>query len=55
MLKDVSQHTNFKQRHVAELILSWARDGTLPADVRVAFEQALQRRSPTQLPGSEQD
>lgn len=51
VLKDVSQHTNIKLRNVAELILIWARDGTMPADIRVELEEALDRHGPTQVPG----
>lgn len=34
VLKDVSQHTNIKLRHAAELIIQWARTGDLCADIR---------------------
>jgi small nuclear ribonucleoprotein (snRNP)-like protein len=55
VLKDVSQHTNIKLRHVAELILSWGRDGEMPPEIRVELEEALERYGPTQIPGSSQD
>ncbi|MEU8849265.1 ANTAR domain-containing protein [Streptomyces sp. NPDC048564] len=55
VLKDVSQHTNIKLRHVAELILIWGRDGEMPPEIRVELEEALERYGPTQIPGSSQD
>ncbi|MDO0917675.1 ANTAR domain-containing protein [Streptomyces sp. DT2A-34] len=55
VLKDVSQHTNIKLRHVAELILRWGRDGEMPPEISVELEEALERRGPTQIPGSAQD
>ncbi|MEV7001609.1 ANTAR domain-containing protein [Streptomyces sp. NPDC093982] len=55
VLKDVSQHTNIKLRHVAELILIWGRDGEMPPEIRVELEEALERYGPTQIPGSSRD
>ncbi|MGA5039604.1 ANTAR domain-containing protein [Streptomyces capoamus] len=55
VLKDVSQHTNIKLRNIAELILIWGRRGDIPADVRAALEDALDRYGPTQVPGSEEE
>lgn len=55
VLKDVSQHTNIKLRHVAELILIWGRDGRMPPEIRVELEEALERYGPTQIPGSPQN
>ncbi|CAM5682435.1 ANTAR domain-containing protein OS=Streptomyces fumanus OX=67302 GN=GCM10018772_19280 PE=4 SV=1 [Streptomyces fumanus] len=52
VLKEVSQHTNVKLRSVAELILAWARTGALPAEIRAALEEALDRHGPTQIPGA---
>jgi hypothetical protein len=52
VLKDVSQHTNIKLRHVAELILIWGRDGEMPPEIRAELEEALERHGPTQIPGS---
>ncbi|MFE6176833.1 ANTAR domain-containing protein [Streptomyces sp. NPDC056464] len=52
VLKEVSQHTNIKLRHVAELILIWGREGEMPAEIRVELEEALERYGPTQIPGS---
>ncbi|MGN9762926.1 ANTAR domain-containing protein [Streptomyces sp. SD31] len=55
VLKDVSQHTNIKLRQVAELILRWGRDGEMPPEISVELEEALERRGPTQIPGSAQE
>ncbi|MEU6553587.1 ANTAR domain-containing protein [Streptomyces sp. NPDC046915] len=52
VLKEVSQHTNIKLRNVAELVLVWGRTGDMPADVRAALEDALDRHGPTQIPGA---
>ncbi|MBC2908100.1 ANTAR domain-containing protein [Streptomyces cupreus] len=51
VLKDVSQHTNIKLRHVADLILIWGRDGEMPPEIRAELEDALDRHGPTQIPG----
>jgi AmiR/NasT family two-component response regulator len=55
VLKEVSQHTNIKLRHIAELILIWGRCGDIPADIRAALEDALDRYGPTQVPGTEEN
>jgi hypothetical protein len=55
VLKDVSQHTNIKLRRVAELIILWGRQGEMPAEIRVALQEALERHGPTQIPESGQD
>ncbi|MEU9594717.1 ANTAR domain-containing protein [Streptomyces sp. NPDC048219] len=52
VLKEVSQHTNIKLRSVAELILIWGRTGVMPAEIRIALEEALDRHAPTQIPGA---
>ncbi|MFJ8546131.1 ANTAR domain-containing protein [Streptomyces sp. NPDC093586] len=52
VLKEVSQHTNIKLRNVAELILIWGRTGVMPAEIRIALEEALDRHGPTQIPGA---
>ncbi|MCG8968012.1 ANTAR domain-containing protein [Streptomyces sp. CL12-4] len=52
VLKEVSQHTNIKLRNVAELILIWGRTGVMPAEIRIALEEALDRHGPTQVPGA---
>ncbi|MGW7046887.1 ANTAR domain-containing protein [Streptomyces avermitilis] len=40
-LREVSQRTNIKLRHVAELLIEWARTGKLCADIRTELEQQL--------------
>ncbi|MEU0009457.1 ANTAR domain-containing protein [Streptomyces sp. NPDC006314] len=55
VLKDVSQHTNIKLRHIAELILIWGRRGDIPPEIRAALEDALDRYGPTQVPGAAED
>ncbi|GHB58960.1 ANTAR domain-containing protein [Streptomyces viridiviolaceus] len=52
VLKEVSQHTNIKLRNVAEMILIWGRTGVMPAEIRVALEDALDQHGPTQIPGA---
>ncbi|MBD0843864.1 MULTISPECIES: ANTAR domain-containing protein [unclassified Streptomyces] len=52
VLKEVSQHTNIKLRNVADLILIWGRDGAMPPEIRAELEAALDRHSPTQIPGA---
>ncbi|WP_369181622.1 ANTAR domain-containing protein [Streptomyces mutabilis] len=52
VLKEVSQHTNIKLRNVAEMILIWGRTGVMPAEIRAALEDALDRHGPTQIPGA---
>ncbi|MDG9689907.1 ANTAR domain-containing protein [Streptomyces mutabilis] len=52
VLKEVSQHTNIKLRNVAEMILIWGRTGVMPAEIRAALEDALDRNGPTQIPGA---
>jgi hypothetical protein len=52
VLKEVSQHTNIKLRHVAELILLWGREGRMPPEIRVELQEALERYGPTQIPGT---
>ncbi|MEU2228174.1 ANTAR domain-containing protein [Streptomyces sp. NPDC012751] len=53
VLREVSQHTNIKLRHVAELILIWGRRGDIPPDIRSELEAALDRYGPVQVPGTE--
>ncbi|MEU6847733.1 ANTAR domain-containing protein [Streptomyces sp. NPDC046716] len=43
VLRDVSQHTNVKLRHVAEHILAFAQGGTMPDDVRAELDRAIGR------------
>ncbi|MFE9813198.1 ANTAR domain-containing protein [Streptomyces sp. NPDC005548] len=56
VLRDVSQHTNIKLRHVAELIIEWARTGTLAADISTELERQLapygERSRPPQSGGT---
>ncbi|MET9443739.1 ANTAR domain-containing protein [Streptomyces sp. NPDC006610] len=52
VLKDVSQHTNVKLRHIAELVLIWGRNGELPPRIRAELEDALDRHGPAQIPGT---
>ncbi|MFG2310468.1 ANTAR domain-containing protein [Streptomyces sp. NPDC048566] len=40
-LRAISQNTNVKLRHVAELIVGWARTGELPAEIRDELERRL--------------
>lgn len=41
MLRSISQNTNIKLRHVAELIVDWARTGQLPTEIRGQLEHQL--------------
>ncbi|MET7852158.1 ANTAR domain-containing protein [Streptomyces avermitilis] len=41
VLRNISQKTNIKLRHVAELIVDWARTGELPAEIRSQLEREL--------------
>ncbi|MEU5099223.1 ANTAR domain-containing protein [Streptomyces sp. NPDC020996] len=52
VLREVSQHTNIKLRNIAELILIWGRNGTLPPEIRSELEEALDRYGPPQIPGA---
>ncbi|MVO88751.1 ANTAR domain-containing protein [Streptomyces sp. p1417] len=45
VLKEVSQNTNIKLRHIAELIVTWGRTGELPSEVRSQLESSIDRRS----------
>ncbi len=55
VLQYVSQHTNIKLRHVAELILIWGWNGVMPPEIRVELEEALDLYGPTQIPASAQE
>jgi hypothetical protein len=46
VLRGISQNTNIKLRHVAELIVDWARTGSLPTDIRSQLEQELRLGDP---------
>lgn len=52
VLYDVAQHTHLKPARVAELVVHWARTGQIPAEIRAALEDALDRHGPPQIPGS---
>ncbi|MET7387009.1 ANTAR domain-containing protein [Streptomyces sp. NPDC005529] len=40
-VRAISQNTNIKLRHVAELIVDWARTGELPSEIRGELERQL--------------
>ncbi|MGW6486219.1 ANTAR domain-containing protein [Streptomyces sp. NPDC055056] len=46
VLREISQRTNIKLRHVAELIVDWARTGHLPADIRTELDRQLAAHRP---------
>lgn len=51
VLKEVSQHTNTKLRHVAELVLAWGGGtGEMPGEIRTELEKALGRCGSTRIP-----
>ncbi|MGX5185465.1 ANTAR domain-containing protein [Streptomyces avermitilis] len=52
VLKEVSQRTNIKLRHVAELLIEWARSGQLCADIRTELEQQLAQYAQPQQMGA---
>ncbi|MFD9497367.1 ANTAR domain-containing protein [Streptomyces sp. NPDC060005] len=41
VLREVSQRTNIKLRHVSDVIVDWARTGRLPSDVRTELDKQL--------------
>jgi AmiR/NasT family two-component response regulator len=41
LLREVSMNTNKKLRTIAETLVAWPADGTLPDDVREALDAAL--------------
>ncbi|QJT06370.1 ANTAR domain-containing protein [Streptomyces asoensis] len=45
VLSEVSQHTNIKLHTVAEMVIDWALEQSLPEQVERALGQAVQRRS----------
>ncbi|MFE9988019.1 ANTAR domain-containing protein [Streptomyces sp. NPDC005381] len=49
-VRAISQNTNFKLRHVAELIVDWARTGELPSEIRGELERQLRLEA---MPGDE--
>ncbi|MFJ5779874.1 ANTAR domain-containing protein [Streptomyces sp. NPDC093094] len=52
VLREISQHTNIKLRHVAELVLLWGRTGEISPEIADELGAALERHSPPQVPGS---
>lgn len=54
ILQEVSQHTNIKLRSIADLIVTWGRNGELPAEVRTELEASLARHEgPPSSPSSD--
>ncbi|MFD4413121.1 ANTAR domain-containing protein [Streptomyces sp. NPDC058475] len=53
VLRAVSQHTNIKLRHVAELIVEWARTGDLCAGIRSELERRIAQCTPPGTPAPE--
>ncbi|MEU0788365.1 ANTAR domain-containing protein [Streptomyces sp. NPDC006173] len=41
VLREISQRTNIKLRHVAELLIEWARTGNVCADIRTELNRQL--------------
>jgi len=46
VLRATSQNTNIKLRHVAELIVAWARTGELPCEIRSQLDHQLGLAAP---------
>jgi anti-anti-sigma regulatory factor len=46
VVREISQHTNIKMRHVAELIVEWAHTGHLASDIRHQLQKSLTNRRP---------
>ncbi|MFE9837628.1 ANTAR domain-containing protein [Streptomyces sp. NPDC005551] len=46
VVREISQHTNIKMRHVAELIVEWAQTGHLASDIRHHLQRSLAARRP---------
>jgi hypothetical protein len=53
VLKEISQRTNIKLRHVAELIVEWARTGDLCADIRSELERQIAQYTTPSTPAPE--
>ncbi|MGW3819951.1 ANTAR domain-containing protein [Streptomyces sp. NPDC005046] len=51
VLRAVSPYTNIKLRHVAELLIEWARTGDLGQDLRLELDRQLGLYRPTQSGG----
>jgi AmiR/NasT family two-component response regulator len=45
VLREISQHTDIKMRHVAELIVEWAQTGHLASDIRHQLERSMTTRA----------
>ncbi|MFG2525538.1 ANTAR domain-containing protein [Streptomyces sp. NPDC048527] len=45
VLREISQHTDIKMRHVAELIVQWAQAGHLASDIRHKLERSMATRA----------
>lgn len=45
VLREISQHTDIEMRHVAELIVEWARTGHLASDIRHQLERGMATRA----------
>ncbi|MFJ8826708.1 ANTAR domain-containing protein [Streptomyces sp. NPDC102467] len=43
-VREVSQRTNMKLRHVASLLTEWSLTGNLPAEVRTELDRQLRMR-----------
>ncbi|WP_404199708.1 ANTAR domain-containing protein [Streptomyces tauricus] len=46
ILREISQHTNTKLRHVAQLLVDWARTGQLDPDLHKELQQQIDRERP---------
>ncbi|MEN8654273.1 ANTAR domain-containing protein [Streptomyces sp. 21So2-11] len=51
VLVEVSQHTNTKVRSVADRLVEWTCEGSLPPDIEVALKASMARQSPCGEPG----
>ncbi|MFD5074143.1 ANTAR domain-containing protein [Streptomyces sp. NPDC058371] len=51
VLREISQHTDIKMRHVAELIVEWAQTGHLASDIRHQLERSMTRATLRPEPG----
>ncbi|MEW1567942.1 ANTAR domain-containing protein [Streptomyces sp. NPDC093509] len=47
VLREISQHTNIKLRHVSELLIEWARTGNLCTDIRTGLDRQLKQHPHT--------
>ncbi|MGW8889382.1 hypothetical protein [Streptomyces sp. NPDC055749] len=45
VLWEISQHTDIKKRHAAELIVEWAQTGHLASDIRHKLERSMATRA----------